>query len=224
MGTARRRLRVCNGLVTSWFGVAIICRMANDLPYRFALGLLLVATVRILVPFRVRAAKGGEKITHQDEGLLFAAVLRLAGLVCWITVFAFLFYPAAVERTAMTLPAGVRWSGLALGVVGLAITQRAFMHLGHNVTDTVVVRQNATFVSTGPYRYVRHPFYCGAALLLAGMVLLTSNVTVGVMGAFILTMLALRTPREEQRLVDRFGDEYRRYQAKTGRFFPRIAA
>jgi protein-S-isoprenylcysteine O-methyltransferase Ste14 len=198
--------------------------MATDLPYRIALGLLLAAAVGVLVPFRVRAARGGEKISHRDEGFLFAAVLRLAGLVCWVFVFAFLIYPDVIERTALALPAGVRWSGLAVGVVGLAIIHRAFTHLGHNLTDTVVVRQNATFVSTGPYRYVRHPFYCGAAILLAGMVLLTANVVVGVTAVFVLTMLALRTPREEERLVERFGDEYRRYQATTGRFFPRIPA
>jgi protein-S-isoprenylcysteine O-methyltransferase Ste14 len=96
--------------------------------------------------------------------------------------------------------------------------------LGHNLTDTVVVRRNATFVSSGPYRYVRHPFYCGAAILLAGMVLLTANAVPALTAVFVLAMLAARTPREEARLIERFGDEYRRYQATTGRFFPRIPA
>jgi len=198
--------------------------MATDLPYRIALGLLLASAIGTLVPFRVRASRGGEKISHRDEGVVFAVVLRPAGLVYWVVMFAFLCYPPVVERTALPVPAGVRWSGMALGVLGLAIIQRAFTHLGHNLTDTVVVRRNATFVSTGPFRYVRHPFYCGAAILLTGMVMLTANAVVAVTAAFILAMLAVRTPHEEERLIERFGDEYRRYQATTGRFFPRIPA
>lgn len=195
-----------------------------DVPFQMALAVLIVLAAAALVPFRVRAARGGEKISHRDEGFAFAVVLRLAGLLCWIALFAFLIYPPVVERVTLNLPSGIRWSGMALGVIGLAIIHRAFTHLGHNLTDTVVVRRNATFVTTGPYRYVRHPFYCGAAVLLLGMVLLSANAVVGAFAIVVLTLLALRTPREEQRLVERFGDEYRRYQATTGRFFPRIPA
>jgi protein-S-isoprenylcysteine O-methyltransferase Ste14 len=35
-------------------------------------------------------------------------------------------------------------------------------------------------------------------------------------------LLALRTPKEEQRLIDRFGDDYRQYMAQTGRFLPKL--
>jgi hypothetical protein len=96
--------------------------MMIDMPYRIALALLLAACVLILVPFRVRASRGGEKISHRDEGFLFAAVLRVAGLVFWLFVFAFLFTPASVDRTALPLPAGIRWAALALGVLGLRLS------------------------------------------------------------------------------------------------------
>jgi protein-S-isoprenylcysteine O-methyltransferase Ste14 len=36
-------------------------------------------------------------------------------------------------------------------------------------------------------------------------------------------MLRARTALEEERLVARFGDDYRRYMERTGRFFPRRA-
>jgi protein-S-isoprenylcysteine O-methyltransferase Ste14 len=31
---------------------------------------------------------------------------------------------------------------------------------------------------------------------------------------------AVRTPKEEQLLIERFGQQYRDYVARTGRFFP----
>jgi len=37
-----------------------------------------------------------------------------------------------------------------------------------------------------------------------------------------LMMLAIRTPIEEARLIEKFGDEYRAYMRRTGRFIPRL--
>jgi protein-S-isoprenylcysteine O-methyltransferase Ste14 len=34
--------------------------------------------------------------------------------------------------------------------------------------------------------------------------------------------LAIRTPREEQKLVERFGDEYRDYMRRTARYIPGV--
>jgi protein-S-isoprenylcysteine O-methyltransferase Ste14 len=35
-------------------------------------------------------------------------------------------------------------------------------------------------------------------------------------------LLVVRTRKEEQKLIERFGDAYRRYMAQTGRFLPRL--
>jgi len=40
-----------------------------------------------------------------------------------------------------------------------------FRTLGRNLTDTVVTRKEHTLVTTGPYRWIRHPFYTSAGLL-----------------------------------------------------------
>jgi len=84
-----------------------------------------------------------------------------------------------------------------------------------------VTRSQATLITRGPYRWVRHPFYVTAALLMFSVTLLTANWLIGASGLVVLALLAIRTPKEEQMLVERFGDEYRKYMAKTGRFFPR---
>jgi len=41
-------------------------------------------------------------------------------------------------------------------------------------------------------------------------------------GALVFTLLAVRAPREEARLVARFGDDYRAYMARTNRFLPTL--
>lgn len=84
--------------------------------------------------------------------------------------------------------------------------------LGKNLTDTVVTRAEATLVTYGPYRWVRHPFYVTAGLLMASVTLLAANWLIGVSSLLVLVLLAVRTP-EEQLLIDRFGQQYRDYIA-----------
>jgi protein-S-isoprenylcysteine O-methyltransferase Ste14 len=90
------------------------------------------------------------------------------------------------------------------------------------LTDTVVTRANATLVTTGPYRWIRHPFYVTVVLLVVAVTLLAANWFVGLCGLVIFVSQVIRLPIEEQRLIEKFGDEYRAYLARTGRFLPKL--
>ena len=75
-------------------------------------------------------------------------------------------------------------------------------------------------VSTGLYRYIRHPQYTALAIVGLGTTLFWSRFLVLI--AFISMMyLYLALARvEEQRCLRQFGDSYRDYLLKTGRFLP----
>jgi protein-S-isoprenylcysteine O-methyltransferase Ste14 len=97
-----------------------------------------------------------------------------------------------------------------------------FSSLGRNITDTVAIRKEHTLVTHGPYRWIRHPLYSFGFLLFVGFTLLTANWFIGLTGVCALTLLALRTPIEEAKLIEQFGDAYREYMKRTGRFLPRL--
>ena len=99
-------------------------------------------------------------------------------------------------------------------MAGIVLVAWTMAHLGKNLTDTVVTRSNATLVTSGPYRWVRHPFYICAALLILAGTLLSANLLMAVAGGSVLAMIAVRTPREEQKLIDAFGDDYRAYMRR----------
>jgi protein-S-isoprenylcysteine O-methyltransferase Ste14 len=122
----------------------------------------------------------------------------------------------------MPLPTWLRWFGVGTGVFCSLLMYWTLSSLGKNLTDTVVTRSKATLVTNGPYRWVRHPFYVTAALLMASVTLLSANWFIGISSVAVLALLAIRTPKEEQMLIERFGQEYRDYMARTGRFLPRI--
>lgn len=196
--------------------------MESENPFRIALVVIMLTTMGVTVYHRIQAASSGEKISHQDEGYLFAAVLRLVGLLLWISTFGYLIFPAWFQWASLPLPLAVRWAGVAVGLGCPFLMYWTLSSLGKNLTDTVVTRASATLVTHGPYRWVRHPFYVTAALLMGSVTLLSANVLIGVSSLLVLALLAIRTPKEEQRLIDRFGPSYRDYMARTGRFFPRV--
>lgn len=76
-------------------------------------------------------------------------------------------------------------------------------------------------VTCGPYRYVRHPSYLAYSLMFLGFVLAWLNL-LAVPSLISIPGYYLMTGIEEKILIERFGDEYRTYQEKTGRLFPRL--
>lgn len=139
-----------------------------------------------------------------------------------VGLIAFLIEPNLMAWAAFPLPNWTRWTGAGLGIAACGLLVWTFRSLGHNLTDTVVTRRNATLITHGPYRWVRHPFYLTFALGVAGSTLITANAFLAIFGTAAFLVIAARTSIEEQKLIERFGGDYRDYMRRTGRFLPRI--
>lgn len=195
--------------------------MYSEIPFRVALVVVIALTMSVTIYYRLQAAKSGETISRKEEGCAFAITLRLAGLCLWIATFGYLVVPDFFSWALVHLPDWIRWIGVVTGTLCSLLMYWTFSSLGKNLTDTVVTRVQATLVTHGPYRWVRHPFYVTAALLMSSVTVLTANWLIGLTSLIVLGLLAVRTTKEEEMLIERFGQQYRDYMAKTGRFVPR---
>ena len=195
--------------------------MATETYFRAALGLVILLTISVTGFHRFKAAQSGEQISRKDEGLLFAIVLRLTGLILFVVTIVYLVAPTWVQWAIITIPRPLRWIGAITGILGSILMYWTLSSLGRNLTDTVVTRTNATLVTDGPYCWVGHPFYSTTALVMVSVTLLTANWLIGLGCLLVLAMLAIRTPMEERMLVERFGRPYIDYMDRTGRFIPR---
>jgi protein-S-isoprenylcysteine O-methyltransferase Ste14 len=194
--------------------------MNPDETFALALTIGWLILFPIMAFHRVRSQMTGEKLDRRQEGALSLLILRPAGIAHMVGVLTFMMNPARMVWSAMPLPIWLRWTGVAIGIPAGCLLMWTLLNLGKNLTDTVVTRKVHTLVTKGPYRWVRHPFYDAVGLSVLANSLAAANWFLLVTAALLMTMIVLRTRKEEELLLARFGDPYRGYLARTGRFFP----
>ena len=173
--------------------------------------------------YRVQSQRSGESLDRTREGWPLLIGIRVAGLLMVGSIMAWLYNPAWFEAATLPIPESVHWLGVACFFFAVAWLVWMFHTLERNLTDTVVTRRHATFVDYGPYRFVRNPMYTGVLMAGLSLGLALGTWLVPASAVLMFTLLALRTKTEETHLIKRFGDQYRDYMARVGRFLPKRA-
>ena len=197
--------------------------MKEESVFRSITAALLIAAVAISGYHRHRAKQAGEvEISLQEVGLPTVVALRSSGLVLVLSVVAYLINPRWMRWSSVDLPTPVRWSGVGLGATALPLAYWVLRTLGKNITSTVETREEHELVTSGPYRWVRHPLYTVGTSFFVSLSIVAANWFMGLASIVVLVMLLIRLPREEEKLIERFGEEYRAYMESTGQLLPRI--
>ena len=117
----------------------------------------------------------------------------------------------SLVRWPHPMPTVLVVAGLALALAGLAIVVWARAALGGAFTMFPEPKRRESPVSSGPYRYARHPMYGGLLLLLVGVALARSLPALVVVAA-LAVLWWRKSVEEERRLVHTFPgyDDYRR--------------
>jgi protein-S-isoprenylcysteine O-methyltransferase Ste14 len=187
---------------------------------------ILIGSALLLFPVtiyhRIKSQSTGESLDRWQEGPFILFTLRPIGLATMFGLLAYMINPEWMAWSSMRLPVWLRWTGVGIGAVAGSLLVWTLRSIGKNLTDTVVTRRVHTLVTKGPYRWVRHPFYDAVALSVTANALVAANWFLLAGGLLTLALIVLRTRREEDRLVARFGNSYRDYMNRTGRFLPKL--
>lgn len=116
-----------------------------------------------------------------------------------------------------------QWIGLALVWIGMLVREWAILSLGRAFSVVVRVNPDQSLITSGPYRWIRHPSYTGSLITIGGFGLAAGSW----LGAILAVAIALigfsyRVYVEEKVMLAAFGDTYQDYMRRTGRFFPRL--
>lgn len=144
-------------------------------------------------------------------------VTAIPGLIVYLVVSNFNF--------ASTGAFGLQIVGLILFILGGAFGAWAFSHLGYENSDDFWFGRKEpkkrTLVTTGPYKYVRHPVFIGLAVQFFGLTLALLNLISLVLWLVLVIFGAYTSLQEEKFLAGRF-PEYDDYKLQTGRFLPKF--
>jgi len=184
----------------------------------FLLGLIVFVAIR--VPHDKRSKES--KIVESRKGALEATLLALMGIGGFLLPLIFIVSP--LFSFADYPPRGLSFM---CGIVCLGFSfwlfYRSHADLGLNWSNSLELRENHQLVIAGIYKSIRHPMYASIFLYAFAQALLLSNWIAGpgCIVAFVL-MFVFRLRPEERMMLEKFGQPYQDYAAKTKRLIPGI--
>ena len=123
-----------------------------------------------------------------------------------------------------TTPVWLIVIGLALAVVGLALSLWSIIHMrqvgkgnpfdafGHEVAP-----RTQHLMTDGPYRFSRNPMLLGIFILLIGVIMILRSWQAVLIFLLFVVIMLRQVASEEKRLAKDFGDEYAEYCKHTRR-------
>src|SRR5262245_10607355 len=112
-----------------------------------------------------------------------------------------------------------RWSGLLVVLLGVALVLWAAGWFARRATTIKPFEASSELVVEGPYRLTRNPMYAGMLLILGGTALALGSWAPWVAPALFYWWITTRfIVVEERMLEERFGERYRDYARRVGRW------
>jgi protein-S-isoprenylcysteine O-methyltransferase Ste14 len=147
--------------------------------------------------------------------------LPLLWTVIGLSIWAAFFLQAVFPQGRLPYPRVFYLIGLNLFVLGLIVRWAAIIYLGRFFTVNLAIAEDHQLITTGPYRFVRHPSYTGTFLIFLGYGLCMLNIfSLAVVFLPVATAFLWRMHVEETALCDAFGESYLAYAARTRRLIP----
>jgi len=197
----------------------------NENIFRLFAALILFTGMGISIYYRLKADReSGEKISRSVDGTAMMTFIRIGGLALWLSPLVYLVNPGWMAWSKIGLPDWARWLGVGLGLLCVMGIYWLFSSIGSGITPTSATRRQHALVTSGPYRWVRHPLYTVGSSLFISFGMMADNWFIAALGILAFIGMAIRTPKEEANLIEKFGDEYREYMKRTGRFFPKFGS
>jgi protein-S-isoprenylcysteine O-methyltransferase Ste14 len=107
--------------------------------------------------------------------------------------------------------------GDAIGIAGLAVIGLGFLALRGNIQVAPHTREGAHLVTTGIYRWLRHPIYSGIALCVVGLWLREPTAAAAIAAIVVIAFLGVKRRVEERFLMAAYPD-YAAYRKRTAAF------
>lgn len=131
-------------------------------------------------------------------------------------------YPLDTPLTSHS--GGMRGTGVILTIAGFIVAFLARRTLAGNwsASDKAVFTEGHELITTGVYRYARHPMYLGFLLMFLGTALFSWAIGAIILFLFVFFALGFSLRREEKLLTEHYPQEYTAYKKRVKSLIPFI--
>ena len=194
-----------------------------DTFFRIILGISFLILLGIRIFIQSRVLREERQISENKLSLVSGSISALSSITFGGE---YLFFPGSLRFAyILDYPLWLRWLGLIIHILGMIIFTSAHYHLDRNFYSLVGVKEEQKLITSGPYRWIRHPIYTGYIMTyLAGGLMASNLVLTFVPVIFFSLMIINRIPREEAVMRDFFGQEYIDLEKRTGRLLPKFGS
>ncbi len=116
-----------------------------------------------------------------------------------------------IGHTGMYIGTVLILIGIALVILGWSIVYKRYWRKEEGKGE---------LVTSGIYRYIRHPQYTGFLLITLGMLLDWATLPMLIMWPIMAVLYYRLARKEEGYMVEQFGEQYLKYWQQTGMFLP----
>ncbi|MFG0254826.1 MAG: methyltransferase family protein [Rhodopirellula sp. JB053] len=135
-------------------------------------------------------------------------------------VLVFLQFFTAATLVLTTTGVTESMPAIALILIGAGLGVWAWLSFGlTKITVSPALRSDASLVTKGPYRIIRHPMYTAVVVFCLGFLVASFSVWKLLVWLTLVAVVAQKSRIEEALLRERF-PEYEQYAKRTGRFLP----
>ncbi len=182
--------------------------------------MFLLSSIRLY--YTVVAVKSGSSFSVSRLGSLLALFALFLYVFILLSAFVYILAASWLAWAALQLPPALRWFGAGIGIGSVFLLFWVHRMLGMNFAAPGILQARQTLITTGPYHWVCHPMYTTFFTISVSVALVAANWIIIIMCVLFGILLPSVIQTEEQTLLEKFGDEYREYMQRTGRFLPRL--
>ena len=200
--------------------------MTTESIFRVAFWILLAGVFVMRIYFSLKVRQAGERlmpdreaVQREGRGMFIIRVVMGFVLLGWLILYA--INPTWMKVLSVPFPNWLRWLGFAFGLASLGFWSWTQVALGKEWSPQLQLRKEHHLVTTGPYARIRHPLYTAMIGYGTSLALVTANWLFIIFAIIAAGLTFARVPKEEQMLIQKFGENYKTYMQRTGRFVPK---
>ena len=163
-------------------------------------------------------------IAHKDEkfdkySLIILILFILAPFMLILSYIENMFFIATYVSIWNSI--NISYIGIIIYIIAVITLLTSRINLGRFATGDLVIEDNHKLITSGIYKYIRHPIYLGTLLGVLGFGLVYRALFVPIL-CFIMYFLVFRQRMiyEEKILENEFGGEYTAYKKGTKKLIP----